>query len=123
MSSLGNKIYRKAQSLGNKLSSQSRVLGEKANQALRIADVGLRKTDNTLKNVIVPASQLLSVASGNPQFGMLGTGVGMVANAGISNLRNKIGQVRPYTEALEKDNVRKKFDEAVKNNLSQQAFI
>ena len=123
MSSLGNKIYRKAQLLGNKLSSQSRVLGEKANQALRIADVGLRKTDNTLKNVIVPASQLLSVASGDPQFGMLGTGAGMVANAGISNLRNKIGQVRPYTEALEKGNIRKKFDEAVKNNLSQQAFI
>ena len=49
MSSIGEKLYRKAQVLGNKISTQSRVLGEKANEALRIADVGLRKTENTLK--------------------------------------------------------------------------
>ena len=49
MSSLGQKIYRNAQVLGNKISTQSRVIGEKANQALRTADIGLRKTENTLK--------------------------------------------------------------------------
>ena len=47
MSSLGQKIYRNAKVLGNKISTQSRVLGEKANQALRSADVGLKKTENT----------------------------------------------------------------------------
>ena len=49
MSSIGQKIYRKAQVLGSKISTQSRMIGEKANEALRSADVGLRKTENTLK--------------------------------------------------------------------------
>ena len=47
MSSIGQKIYRKAQVLGNKISTQSRMIGEKANEALRSADAGLRKTENT----------------------------------------------------------------------------
>ena len=68
MSSIGQKIYRKAQVLGNKISTQSRVLGEKANEALRSADVRLRKTENTLKNVVIPASGLIGTLSGNPQM-------------------------------------------------------
>ena len=56
MSSIGQKIYRKAQVLGNKISTQSRMIGEKTNEALRSADAGLRKTENTLKNVIIPGA-------------------------------------------------------------------
>ena len=123
MSSLGQKIYRNAQVLGNKISTQSRVIGEKANQALRTADVGLRKTENTLKNVVIPASGLVGVLSGNPQIGMLGSGLGMGALAGVKNLRGQIKEVQPYTNVLEKGNYRKTFDEAVKNNLQNQSFI
>ena len=118
--SLGQKIYRKAQVLGNRISTQSRMLGEKANEALRSADVGLRKTENTLKNV---ASGLIGSLSGNPQIGMLGSGLGMGALAGVKNLRGQIQQVKPYTNVLEKGNYRKTFDDAVKNNLSQNSFI
>ena len=60
MSSLGNKIYRKAQVLGNTIKTKSRVLGEKANEALRMADVGLRKTENTLQNRIRPLAGVLT---------------------------------------------------------------
>ena len=123
MSSLGQKIYRNAKVLGNKISTQSRVIGEKANQALRSADVGLRKTENTLKNVIIPGAGLVGALSGNPQIGMLGGGLGMGALAGVKNLRGQIQQVQPYTNVLEKGNYRKTFDDAVKNNLSQNSFI
>ena len=123
MSSVGEKLYRKAKVLGNKISTQSRVLGEKANQALRSADVGLRKTENTLKNVVIPASGLVGSLSGNPQIGMLGSGLGMGALAGVKNLRGQIQQVKPYTNLLEKGNYRKAFDEAVKNNQENQTFI
>ena len=59
MSSLGMKISRNAQVLGRKIESKSRMLGSKAGQALRMADTGLRKTKNTLKNVIIPGSALV----------------------------------------------------------------
>ena len=71
MSQLGQKFSRKAQVLGRKIESKSRVLGQKANQALRMADVGLRKTENTLKNVIIPGSALVGELSGNPQLGCI----------------------------------------------------
>ena len=53
MSSLGMKLSRKAQVLGKKIESKTRMLGSKANQALKMADVGLSKAENTLKNVII----------------------------------------------------------------------
>jgi len=123
MSSIGQKIYRKAQVLGNKISTQSRMIGEKANEALRSADVGLRKTENTLKNVIIPGAGLVGALSGNPQIGILGSGLGAGALAGVKNLRGQIKEVQPYTNVLEKGNYRKTFDDAVKNNLSQNSFI
>ena len=123
MSSIGQKIYRKAQVLGNKISTQSRMIGEKANEALRSADVGLRKTENTLKNVIIPGAGLVGALSGNPQIGMLGSGLGTGALVGVKNLRGQIKEVQPYTNVLEKGNYRKTFDDAVKNNLSQNCFI
>jgi hypothetical protein len=61
--------------------------------------------------------------SGNPQIGMLGSGLGMGALAGVKNLRGQIQQVKPYTNLLEKGNYRKAFDEAVKNNQENQSFI
>ena len=79
MSSLGQKISRKAQVLGRKIESKSRVLGQKANEALRMGDTVLRKTENTLKNVIIPGSGLVGTLSGNPQIGMLGYGLGSAA--------------------------------------------
>lgn len=121
--SIGQKIYRKAQVLGSKISTQSRMLGEKANEALRSADIGLRKTENTLKNVIIPGAGLVGALSGNPQIGMLGSGLGAGALAGVKNLRGQIKEVQPYTNVLEKGNYRKTFDDAVKNNLSQNSFI
>ena len=51
MSSLGQKITRRAQVLGQKIESKGQQLGQKAGQYLRMADAGLRKTENTLKNV------------------------------------------------------------------------
>ena len=54
---------------------------------------------------------------------MLGRGLGMGALAGVKNLRGQIKEVQPYTNVLEKGNYRKTFDEAVKNNLSNQSFI
>ncbi len=53
MSRLGQKFQKRVQTLGNKIQTKSRVLGQKSNEALRMADVGLRKTSNTLKNVIL----------------------------------------------------------------------
>ena len=123
MSSIGQKIYRKAQVLGSKISTQGRMIGEKANEALRSADAGLRKTENTLKNGIIPGAGLVGALSGNPQIGMLGSGLGAGALAGVKNLRGQIKEVQPYTNVLEKGNYRKTFDDAVKNNLSQNSFI
>ena len=111
MSSLGQKFSRKAQVLGKKIESKSRVLGQKANQALRMADVGLRKTENTLKNVIIPASGLVGELSGNPQIGMLGYGLGSAGLAATKAIRNDIKTVQPVTDRMEKLNLRKEKEE------------
>ena len=111
MSSLGQKFSRKAQVLGEKIESKSRVLGQKANIALRMADTGLRKTENTLKNVIIPGSALVGELSGNPQLGALGYGLGSAALAGTKAIRNDIKPAQTVANRLEKLNIRKEGEE------------
>ena len=111
MSQLGQKFTRKAQVLGRKIESKSRVLGQKANQALRMADTGLRKTENTLKNVIIPGSALVGELSGNPQLGALGYGLASAALAGTKAIRNDIKPTQTVANRLEKLNIRKEGEE------------
>ena len=111
MSSLGMKISRKAQVLGRKIESKSRMLGSKAGQALRMGDTVLRKTENTLKNVIIPASGLVGELSGNPQIGRLCYGLGSAGLAATKAIRNDIKTVQPVTNRMEKLNLRKEKEE------------
>ena len=55
------------------------MLGTKANQALRVSDNTLRKAENTIKNVLIPGSVMLGMASGNPEISGLGAGLGSTA--------------------------------------------
>ena len=111
MSQLGMKISRKAQVLGRKIENKSRMLGSKANIALRMADTGLRKTENTLKNVIIPGSALVGELSGNPQLGALGYGLSSAGLAGIKAIRNDTKPDQTVANRLEKLNVRKEAED------------
>ena len=111
MSGLGMKFSRKAQVLGKKIESKTRLLGTKANKALRIGDTVLRKTENTLKNVLIPGSALVGELSGNPQLGALGYGLGSAGLAGIKEIRNDIKPAQTVANRLEKINLRKEGEE------------
>ena len=111
MSSLGMKISRKAQVLGKKIESKTRTLGSKSNKALRLGDTILRKTENTLKNVIIPGSGLVAELSGNPQLAALGYGLGSAGLAGIKAIRNDIKPAQTVASRLEKINLRKEGEE------------
>jgi len=111
MSSLGMKFSRKAQVLGKKIESKTRMLGSKANKALRIGDTVLRKTENTLKNVLIPGSALIGELSGNPQLSALGYGLGSAGLAGIKAIRNDIKPAQTVASRLEKINLRKEGEE------------
>ena len=126
MSQLGQKFSRKAQVLGKKIESKSRVLGQKAGQALRMADTGLRKTENTLKNVIIPGSGVVATLSGNPQIGMLGYGLGGAALAAKKAIRNDIKPATTVANRLEKLNLRKEGEELlnrIKESNQDNAFV
>lgn len=107
MSSLGNKIYRNAQVLGNTIKTKSRVLGEKANEALRMADVGLRKTENTLQNRILPLAGVLSPELVPAGLGALGS---------IKGLRSQVKNTKSYAQDLEKGNIRKRIEDDILNS-------
>ena len=111
MSSLGMKFSRKAQVLGKKIESKTRMLGSKANKALRMGDTILRKSENTLKNVLIPGSALVGELSGNPQLGALGYGIGSAGLAGIKAIRNDIKPAQTVANRLEKLNIRKEGEE------------
>ena len=111
MSGLGMKFSRKVQVLGKKIESKTRMLGSKANKALRIGDTVLRKTENTLKNVLIPGSALVGELSGNPQLGALGYGLGSAGLAGIKAIRNDIKPAQTVASRLEKINLRKEGEE------------
>ena len=111
MSSLGQKNVRRAQVMGQKIESKGQQLGQKAGQVLRMADVGLRKTENTLKNVIIPASGVVGMLSGNPQIGALGAGLGMAGLGVTRAIRNDIKPAQNVAERLEKLNLRKEADD------------
>ena len=111
MSSLGNKIVRRAQNLGQKIESKWQQLGQKAGQYLRMADVGLRKTENTLKNVIIPGAGVIGTLRGNPQISALGT-LGGGAALGLTRvIRNDIKPAQNVDVRLEKLNLRKEADD------------
>ena len=114
MSSLGNKIYRKVQVLGNTINTKSRVLGEKANEALRIADVGLRKTQNTLQNRIMPLTAMLA-----PEF----VPGGYQALNAIKTLRGNVQNAKSYAQDLEKGNLRKRLESDVLSGKISRPFI
>ena len=112
MSQLGMKISRKAQVLGKKIESKSRMLGTKANQALRMSDNTLRKAENTIKNVLIPGSVMLGMASGNPEISSLGAGLGSTALSGIKTIRNEVKPAATtVANRLEKLNIRKESED------------
>jgi hypothetical protein len=111
MSSLGNKIVRRAQNLGQKIESKGQQLGQKAGQYLRMADVGLRKTENTLKNVIIPGAGVIGTLSGNPQISALGALGGGAALGLTRAIRNDIKPAQNVAARLEKLNLRKEADD------------
>ena len=111
MSQLGMKISRKAQVLGKKIESKSRMLGTKANQALRMSDNTLRKAENTIKNVLIPGSVMLGMASGNPEISAIGSGLGGSALSGIKTIRNEVKPATTVANRLEKLNIRKEGEE------------
>jgi hypothetical protein len=111
MSSLGNKIVRRAQVLGQKNESKGQQLGQKAGQYLRMADVGLRKTENTLKNVIIPGAGVIGTLSGNPQISALGALGGGAALGLTRAIRNDIKPAQNVAARLEKLNLRKEADD------------
>ncbi len=121
---LGQKISRKAQVLGTKLQSKSRLLGQKANQALRMTDVGLRRTSNTLKNVVGPSAGLIGSTIGQPEIGALAYGASMGVSKGIDNLRSELKPAKQLSDRLEKLNLRKELQSAaenVANKLNEQS--
>ena len=97
--------------MGQKIESKGQQLGQKAGQVLRMADVGLRKTENTLKNVIIPGSGVVGMLSGNPQIGALGAGLGMAGLGVTRAIRNDIKPAQNVAERLEKLNLRKEADD------------
>ena len=111
MSSLGQKFSRKAQVLGKKIESKSRVLGQKAGQALRMSDTTLRKAENTIKNVLVPGSVMLGMATGNPEISGLGASLGGSALGGIKSIRSEVKPATNVANRLEKLNLRKEGEE------------
>lgn len=126
MSQLGMKISRKAQVLGKKIESKSRMLGTKANQALRMSDNTLRKAENTIKNVLIPGSVMLGMASGNPEISGLGAGLGGSALSGIKSIRNEVKPATSVANRLEKLNIRKEGEELlnrIKESNQDNAFV
>ena len=126
MSQLGMKISRKAQVLGKKIESKSRMLGTKANQALRMSDNTLRKAENTIKNVLIPGSVMLGMASGNPEISGLGAGLGSSALSGIKTIRNEVKPATTVANRLEKLNLRKEGEELlnrIKESGQDNSFV
>ena len=126
MSQLGMKISRKAQVLGKKIESKSRMLGTKANQALRMSDNTLRKAENTIKNVLIPGSVMLGMASGNPEISGLGAGLGSTALSGIKSIRNEVKPATSVANRLEKLNIRKASEDLlnrIKESGQDNAFV
>ena len=121
---LGQKISRKAQNLGSKIQSKARMIGSKSNQALRMGDVALRRTSNTLKNVVGPSAGLIGSTIGQPELGALGYGLSMGASKGIDTLRSELKPARQLSDRLEKLNLRKELQSAaenVANKLNEQS--
>ena len=91
-----------------------------------MADTGLRKTENTLKNVIIPGSALVGELSGNPQLGALGYGLGSAALAGTKAIKNDIKPAQTVANRLENLNIRKEGEELlnrVRESAQDNTFV
>jgi hypothetical protein len=121
---LGQKISRKTQNLGSKIQSKARMIGSKSNQALRMGDVALRRTSNTLKNVVGPSAGIIGSTIGQPEIGALAYGATMGVSKGIDNLRSELKPAKQVADRLEKLNLRKELQSAaenVANKLNEQS--
>ena len=100
------------------------MIGSKSNQALKMGDVALRKTSNTLKNVIAPSVGLAGSAIGQPEIGALAYGASMGVSKGIDTLRSELKPAKQVADRLEKLNLRKELQSAaenVANKLNEQS--
>ena len=110
MSTLGNKIKRRAQVLGKKFESKAQILGSKANQVLRIGDTTLRKAENTLQNKIIPISTMIAPEMTGELIGSLGV---------VKSLRGGTKPAKEVSDRLEKLNLRKEAADLV-DRLAEQ---
>jgi uncharacterized protein HemX len=93
-----------------------------------MSDRILRKTGNTLQNVVAPTAGLIGSAVGQPELGAIGYGASMLANSQIQNLRKQIEPAKQVANRLEKLNLRKEGQQLaqnIANNLAneEQSFI
>ncbi len=110
MSTLGNKIKRRAQVLGKKFESKAQMLGGKANQILRIGDSTLRKAENTLQNKIIPISTMIAPEMTGEFIGGLGV---------VKSLRGGSKPLAQTADRLEKLNLRKEASDLADRLLEQ----
>jgi hypothetical protein len=113
MSTLGNKIKRRAQVLGKKFESKAQMLGSKANQYLKIGDSTLRKAENTLQNKLLPIGALLA-----PEM----VPEGAVALGAIKSMRSQTKPLSQTADRLEKLNLRKEASDLA-NRLAEQGGV
>ena len=115
MSSIGRKISKKVRSLGKKLGKSALSLGVKAKDVLKKGDVVLRKTQNTLQNVVNPLLQKTGVSE-------LQT-LGNLSLEGVKGLREGGRQVSKGIERLEKSNARKVLEDLAEERNPIRSFI
>ena len=95
----------------NEIEITGQQLGQKTGQYFKMADVGLRKTENTLKNVIIPGAGVIGTLSGNPQISALGALGGGAALGLTRAIRNDIKPAQTVANRIEKLNIRKEGEE------------
>ena len=110
MSTLGNKLKRRAQVLGKKFESKAQLLGSKANQVLRIGDSTLRKAENTLQNKIIPISAMIA-----PEY----IPEAALALGAVKSMRSQVAPAKQVADRLEKLNLRKEASDLA-NRLAEQ---
>lgn len=115
MSAIGKKISKKVRSLGKKLGRGALSLGMKAKDVLKKGDVVLRKTQNTLQNVVNPLLQKTGV--GELQA------LGNLSLEGVKGLREGGRQASKGIERLEKSNARKVLEDLAEERNPISSFI
>ena len=112
---LGKKLRRQVKSLGQKFSKRALSLGMKSKDFLKAGDVALRKSQNTLQNVVNP----LLAKTGVSELQALG---GLSLDA-IKGLRAGAQAGRKGIERLEKSNARKVLEDLAENRNPISSFV